>query len=128
MAEGHEMEKYGKAESPVEIQAQNGKLVDLDTDMLEKMGYKPELNRSFSLLSVLAVGFSISNTWFGVTGALATGIANGGPVIYFWGLLGVAAIHFCVAFSLSELASAYPNAGGKIAHQSLERNGAQVFL
>lgn len=107
---------YSKEPIAVEqarINSDVGQIQDADTHMLQQMGYKPELNRKFTTLSVLAVGFSISNTWFGVTGALATGIANGGPVVYIWGLIGVGLIHFCVAFSLSELASAYPNAGGQ---------------
>lgn len=108
-----EIEKIPSGKNAPNVEISQGKIVDTDTDLLERMGYKPELNRKFSTLSVLAVGFSISNTWFGVTGALATGIANGGPVVYFWGLLGVGLIHLCVAFSLSELASAYPNAGGQ---------------
>lgn len=53
----------------------------------------------------------ISNSWFGVTGALVTGIANGGAAIYIYGSILVALVHVAVGASLGELASAYPNAG-----------------
>ncbi|KAL7268542.1 hypothetical protein RUND412_008831 [Rhizina undulata] len=86
---------------------------DVDESRLAEMGYKAELNRKFSLLSCLAVGFSISNSWFGVTGALSTGIANGGAAVYVYGAILVALVHVAIGASLGELASAYPNAGGQ---------------
>ena len=90
-----------------------GDVSNIDDARLEQMGYKAELNRGFSMWSALAVGFSISNSWFGVSGSLAVGIANGGPAIYIWGDLLMALISFCVACSLGELASAYPVAQGQ---------------
>lgn len=31
-------------------------------------GYAPELRRNFSLISLLGVGFGITNSWFGISG------------------------------------------------------------
>lgn len=76
-------------------------------------GYLPPSTRPFRLPSLLALGFSTSNTWLAVTGALVTGIANGGPVIYIYGSIFMFLIHLCVSASLGELASAYPNSGGQ---------------
>ncbi|KAH8145159.1 uncharacterized protein LAJ45_10823 [Morchella importuna] len=86
---------------------------DQDDVRLSEMGYSSELGRKFSLLSILSVGFSISNSWWAVTGALVTGIMNGGAAIYIYGTILVALVHVAIGASLGELASAYPNAGGQ---------------
>ncbi|KAL0634712.1 hypothetical protein Q9L58_006377 [Maublancomyces gigas] len=99
------------SDAPKESKIELGGAVDRDDVRLTEMGYRPQLERKFSLLSCLAVGFSISNSWFGVTGALVTGIANGGAAIYIYGSILVALVHIAVGASLGELASAYPNAG-----------------
>lgn len=50
---------------------------------------------------------------FKVSAALITGINSGGPLLFVYGIILVALISTCVGISLSELASAYPNAGGQ---------------
>lgn len=77
------------------------------------MGYVQDMKRNFSVLSVLGVGFSITNSWFGISAALITGINSGGPVLIIYGIILIAIISTCVGVSLSELASAFPNAGGQ---------------
>lgn len=89
-----------------------GQVQNIDDIHLAETGYKPQLNRNFGLLSVLAIGFGITNTWFGYSGSLVTGVAVG-PVIYIWGTVGISLIALCIAGTLGELASAYPNAGGQ---------------
>lgn len=76
-------------------------------------GYKPELRRNFSTLALLGVGFGLTNSWFGISASLITGISSGGPMMIVYGILIVACISSCIAISLSELASAMPNAGGQ---------------
>lgn len=49
-----------------------------------------------------------------MTGALPTGIANGGPSIYIYGSILMVLLHLCIGASLGELASAYPNAGARL--------------
>ncbi|MCJ1229273.1 hypothetical protein MMC12_005938 [Toensbergia leucococca] len=90
-------------------------LKDLDTDALKlaEMGYTQDMKRNFSVLSVLGVGFSLTNSWFAISAALITGINSGGPVLIIYGILLIALISTCVGISLSELASAMPNAGGQ---------------
>ncbi|KAF3174332.1 hypothetical protein TWF788_008710 [Orbilia oligospora] len=87
--------------------------LDSDDLKLAQMGYKSELKRAFSFLSVLAVGFSITNSWFGISASLVTGIYSGGTVVTVYGICLIALISTCVAISLSEMASAMPNAGGQ---------------
>ncbi|KAK2804908.1 hypothetical protein FQN50_006415 [Emmonsiellopsis sp. PD_5] len=87
--------------------------LDEDAMKLAAMGYDQAMQRKFSLLSVLGVGFSLTNSWFGMSAALVTGIKSGGPVLVIYGIPWIAFISSCVAITLSELASAMPNAGGQ---------------
>jgi choline transport protein len=77
------------------------------------MGYQQDMRRNFSVWSVLGVGFSLTNSWFAISAALVTGINSGGPVLIIYGIILIALISTCVGITLSELASAMPNAGGQ---------------
>lgn len=87
--------------------------LDDDAMKLAEMGYTQDMKRNFSVLSVLGVGFSLTNSWFGISAALVTGINSGGPILIIYGIILIALISTCVGISLSELASAMPNAGGQ---------------
>lgn len=89
------------------------KSADKDETNLAGMGYQQDMRRNYSVISVLGVGFSLTNSWFGISAALITGINSGGPVLIVYGIILIALISTCVGISLSELASAYPNAGGQ---------------
>lgn len=67
--------------------------------------------RAYEACHPLLFGIQISNSWLAVAGALVTGIANGGAVIFIWGTWLMFAIHLAIGASLGELASAYPNSG-----------------
>lgn len=87
------------------------KSLDPDAMKLAGMGYKQDLRRNYTVLSVLGVGFSLTNSWWGISAALITGINSGGTVLIIYGIILLALVSTCVGISLSELASAYPNAG-----------------
>lgn len=87
---------------------------DTDAARLADMGYAQDMKRNFSVWSVLGVGFSLTNSWWGVSAALITGIASGGPCLLVYGTILLALVSVGVAVSLSELASAMPNAAGQI--------------
>ena len=87
------------------------KNVDSDAMKLAEMGYSQDMSRNFSMWSVLGVGFSLTNSWFAISAALVTGINSGGPLLCVYGLILMALLSICVGVSLSELASAFPNAG-----------------
>lgn len=89
------------------------KSLDSDALVLAQMGYTQEMKRNYTWFSLLGVGFSLTNSWWGISAALITGINSGGPVQIVYGLLFFALISTCVGISLSELASALPNAGGQ---------------
>ncbi|KAF1977729.1 amino acid transporter [Bimuria novae-zelandiae CBS 107.79] len=86
---------------------------DQDALKLAEMGYTQDMQRNFSVFSVLGVGFSLTNTWFGISAALVTGINSGGPILVIYGVILIALVSVCVGITLSELASAMPNAGGQ---------------
>lgn len=77
------------------------------------MGYKPEMRRNFSVWTLLGIGFALTNSWFGISASLVTGISSGGPVVTVYGIVWIALVNGCVGITLSELASAMPNAGGQ---------------
>ncbi|SCW00469.1 LAFE_0C04874g1_1 [Lachancea fermentati] len=71
------------------------------------------LRKSFSLWSILGVGFGLTNSWFGISASMVTGILSGGPMMIVYGILIIACISVCIGVSLGELSSAYPHAGGQ---------------
>lgn len=84
-----------------------------DNLKLEEMGYKPELQRNFSIFSILGVGFGLTNSWFGISASLITGISSGGPLLIVYGIIIIAIVATCIAITLSEMSSAMPNSGGQ---------------
>jgi hypothetical protein len=58
---------------------------------------------------------------FGVSIAMVTGINSGGPVLLVYGIIIVMLVSICVGISLSELASALPNAGKCLSHSAFDR-------
>lgn len=93
---------------PASIISQNEDLT------LAAQGYTPELKRNFGgVLSLLGVGFGLTNSWFGISAALVTGISSGGPLMIVYGILIIAFMSTFIGITLSELASAFPNAGGQ---------------
>jgi choline transport protein len=77
-------------------------------------GYKHDLRKNFNIWSLLGVGFGLTNSWFGISASLVTGISSGGPLMIVYGIIIVACISVCIGISLSELVSAFPeNSGGQ---------------
>ncbi|CAH0021320.1 unnamed protein product [Clonostachys rhizophaga] len=87
---------------------------DADAERLAEMGYVQDLKRNFSVWSVLGVGFSLTNSWWGVSAALITGINSGGSCLLVYGTFLLALVSIGVAVSLAELVSSMPNAAGQI--------------
>lgn len=71
------------------------------------------LRKSFSLWSILGVGFGLTNSWFGISVSMVTGIYSGGPMMVVYGIIIIALISICIAVTLGELSSAFPHAGGQ---------------
>ncbi|KAG8932771.1 hypothetical protein FRC03_003310 [Tulasnella sp. 419] len=79
---------------------------------LARMGYKQELPRSLSMMTVLGLSFAIMAVPFGLSTTMAIGLTDGGPVTVFWGWCIVSLISLSIAASLAEICSVFPTAGG----------------
>jgi amino acid transporter len=83
-----------------------------DEQRLAELGYKQELKRGWSSFSNFAISFSIISVLAGCFTSYGQAFNNGGPVAISiaWPLISL--LILCVAVSMSELASAFPTAGG----------------
>ena len=83
-----------------------------DERRLAELGYKQELKRGWSSFSNFAISFSIISVLAGCFTSYGQAFNNGGPVAISIGWPVISLLILCVAFSMSELASAFPTAGG----------------
>ena len=83
-----------------------------DEALLAKLGYKQDLNRSWSGFSNFAISFSIISILAGCFTNFGAGFNNGGPISisWTWPILGLFIL--IIGFTMSELVSAYPTSGG----------------
>ncbi|KAI8812198.1 amino acid/polyamine transporter I [Cladochytrium replicatum] len=86
---------------------------DEDAEQLKSLGYTQELNRNFSIWSMFALGFIITNSWLSVGGSLAVGLPQGGIPTVFFGFIFVSIGQIFTALSMGEFAHSYPTAGGQ---------------
>jgi len=86
--------------------------IDQADDLLEGLGYKPELSRNRSTLQVAFMSFVLASIPYGLATTLFYPLVGGGPVNIIWGWVAVSLIIVCVASSLGEITSVYPTAGG----------------
>ena len=85
---------------------------DRDEERLAALGYKQDLSRVWSSFSNFAISFSIISVLAGCFTTYGQAFNNGGPIAISWGWPIICALILTVAFSMSELCSAYPTAGG----------------
>jgi amino acid transporter len=83
-----------------------------DEERLAQLGYKQELKRGWSGFSNFAISFSIISILAGCFTTYGQAWLNGGPVAISIGWPVISLLILLVAFSMSELASAMPTAGG----------------
>ncbi|KAK9777935.1 putative Gaba permease [Seiridium cardinale] len=81
-------------------------------DALAKMGYKSELPRSLSMLSVLGLSFAIMAVPYGLSTTFLFSLPNGQSVTILWGWVLLSLLSVAIAASLAEICSVYPTAGG----------------
>ena len=87
-------------------------LMDQDERKLAELGYKQELSRGWSQFSNFAISFSIISVLAGCFTIYGQAWNFGGPIAISIGWPVIAAIILTVAFSMSELTSAFPTDGG----------------
>src|SRR3984885_361261 len=83
-----------------------------DEQRLAELGYKQELKRGWSGFSNFAISFSIISILAGCFTTYGQAWLNGGPVAISIGWPVISCFILLVAFSMAELASAMPTAGG----------------
>jgi len=100
-----------EAHEPIHEHAEHLELND-DERHLAQLGYKQDLNRSWSGFSNFAISFSIISILAGCFTNFGAGWNNGGPISisWSWPILGVFIL--IIGFTMSELVSAYPTSGG----------------
>lgn len=87
--------------------------VAADAD-LARMGYKSELPRRLSMLSVLGLSFAIMAVPYGLSTTMYITLTDGQSVTILWGWVLISLISVSIAASLAEICAVYPTAGGKI--------------
>ena len=83
-----------------------------DEKRLAELGYKQELNRSWSGFSNFAISFSIISILAGCFTNFAAGWNNGGPISISWSWAVLSVFILIIGFTMSELVSAFPTSGG----------------
>jgi amino acid transporter len=84
--------------------------VAADDQLLEQLGYKPELNRVLSLFQNFGVAFCYLSPMVGIFSLFVLGIGSAGPR-YLWLMPIVVVGQLFVALVMAELGSHYPIAG-----------------
>ena len=80
-------------------EAESGETLSADEIQLRAQGHKGELPRQFSAFAMLAVAFSITNSWIGYSAAFITPLFDGGGPTVFWGLIVAAFACSCISES-----------------------------
>ncbi|KAJ9494072.1 hypothetical protein H2202_010500 [Exophiala xenobiotica] len=79
---------------------------------LAKLGYKAELPRNLSMMSVMGLSMAIIATPFGLSATLSLALIDGQCVTVLWGWVIVTLISIAIAASLAEVCAVYPTSGG----------------
>ena len=83
-----------------------------DDERLDEMGYRQELSRAWSGFTNFAISFTIISVLAGTFTNFSFAWQNGGPIDASIGWPVLCAFVLMVAFSMAELTSRYPTAGG----------------
>ncbi len=86
--------------------------VGADEKRLAELGYKQELDRSWSGFQNFAISFTIISILAGCFTTYGQAFNNGGPIAISWGWPLISIPILIIGFCMSELVSAYPTAGG----------------
>lgn len=87
---------------------------DQEQILLEKLGYKQELKRSYSIWSLCAFSIITLTPASAIMNTLSTPLATGGPQALVWGYIIVSIFTMIVAISMAEIAASYPVSGGPL--------------
>src|SRR5215831_7147317 len=104
-------QQTGTADQPVAAPTP-GKTLSEDERQLAELGYKQELARGWSAFTNFAISFTIISVLAGTFTTFSFAWLNGGPIAVSIGWPVLCFFVLMVAFSMAELTSRYPTAGG----------------
>ncbi|KAK8069444.1 amino acid transporter [Apiospora phragmitis] len=84
-----------------------------DEARLAQAGYAQELDRTFSLPSLIALSLCLTATWEALSGVVSAALTSGGAPCLFYNYVLSFACALAISSSLGEIASIYPTAGGQ---------------
>src|SRR5712691_95092 len=90
----------------------SGGMEDRDVQKLAELGYRQELTRAWSSFTNFAISFTIISVLAGCFTNFSFAWGGGGPAAIAWGWPILCGFVLLVAFSMAELTSAFPTAGG----------------
>ena len=102
--------RRGSSASSGVVRSHSATVADAD---LARMGYKSELPRNLSMLSVLGLSFAIMAVPYGLSTTMYITLVDGQSVTILWGWVLISLISVSIAASLAEICAVYPTAGGK---------------
>ncbi|KAL4913903.1 putative choline transporter Hnm1 [Aspergillus aurantiobrunneus] len=86
--------------------------MDADELRLAQMGHAQELERHFSILSLIGLASTTTISWTGLGLGIVTEINAGGPSAIIYGFILVTVLQSFLGASLAEFVSSYPTEGG----------------
>lgn len=88
-------------------------LENIDDLELEAVGYKREMPRQFSVITLGALSFTLTCSWLGFGSAIGTGLTEASAAGAFWTMPIAGIMTLILSAGMAELASAYPVAGAQ---------------
>lgn len=85
----------------------------VENSPLAHIGLEPGTRAELSVLSIIATGWNICNSWIAVAGTMSISMASGGPMTLIYGIMIMFVLGGSAALTMAEIASVYPTAGGQ---------------
>ncbi|KXJ86868.1 amino acid/polyamine transporter I [Microdochium bolleyi] len=111
--EQHDHDSDMKKEYGLEPQVSRPLAGTADEIRLAQLGHKQELERGFSVLALGSLVLCLMATWEALSTVIAPALVSGGAPCLFYDYIVAIAGTMCIVFSLAELASIWPTAGGQ---------------
>ncbi|RKK90372.1 hypothetical protein BFJ68_g9716 [Fusarium oxysporum] len=99
-----------------------------NTDAVElaNLGYKDELQRRFSLPSLLGLCLCLMGTWEACSASIAAALTSGGAPCLWYNFMLSFLFTLAIGASLAEIASIYPTSGGKYSNKALHATRSRL--
>jgi len=105
-------EKIKKAKAVMGREEGSSSVIDSDDELLASLGYRAELKREFSYLTVFGQSFGAMGIAPAIAESIIFSLGSGGSVGMVWTYLVGCLLLIPVAMSLGELGSSMPTSGG----------------